>query len=157
MATYAEYFGAVFPAEADVRSTEVYGPRGTDLIGELMVGGSDTPVANVNDIDDHVTGDTFAGKTFTALDAAGDAVDLTGATITMEFRRGKRPAVATMVLGTGLSVVTAASGTFKIDEQVIAWEPSVYSFDAEVELAGGDVITTASGRWAIIDDVTVPS
>jgi hypothetical protein len=37
--TYAEYYGAVFPAESDVATGEVYGPTGAEYTGTLSGGG----------------------------------------------------------------------------------------------------------------------
>lgn len=36
--TFAEFFGGVFPAPADVRDGEEYGPSGDDLVGTLEQG-----------------------------------------------------------------------------------------------------------------------
>lgn len=105
------------------------------------------------DLADHRTGDTFVGHTFTVLDEDDVPVSLTGATISIQFRSGKR-LVGEMDLSDGLSVVSASGGTFRIDPQTVDYEPTVLDYDAQVTTSGGDVYTVASGRWCILQDVT---
>lgn len=105
------------------------------------------------DLDDHQTGDTFPGKVFTVLDDNDDPVDISGATIEMQFRSGKR-LVGTLDTNSGVSFVSATDGTFRIDEQVISYAPGVLVYDAQVTTADGKVYTVASGRWVILQEVT---
>lgn len=109
-------------------------------------------VVQDGDLPDTVTGDTFAAYTFTARDSEDEIVNLTGATITLVLTAGKR-VVDTLTVGDGLSVVSASGGTFRIDEMVVAYEPTVLSYEAQVETSGGDVLTVAQGRWPILQDV----
>ena len=45
MVSYAEYYGAVFPAEGDVATGEVYGPTGAEYTGTLSGGETAEEVA----------------------------------------------------------------------------------------------------------------
>jgi hypothetical protein len=59
-----------------------------------------------------------------------------------------------LAIGSGLSMVNAAAGIFKIDKQVIDIPAGVYAYDIEITVAGGDVKTYVRGEWEILQDVT---
>jgi hypothetical protein len=65
-----------------------------------------------------LSGSYWAGWAFT-MQESGVAIDLSGVDITCEFRKGSEGGTLTQTytIGTGLTLLSAANGQFKIDEQ----------------------------------------
>jgi len=87
----------------------------------------------------------------------GVALDLTGAVITLQVRltRDTAPVISlTSVASAGITIVTPASGIFKINKQIFTAPPGVYQYDIQFELASGDIKTYVSGAWSVIGDIT---
>lgn len=99
----------------------------------------------------HVTGDTFAGYQFNALDEAGLPYDLTGATISVAFRYGSNTGTIqqTFTIGSGLSWVDQALGKFKINQQSIAWAAGKYFYEVEITFADTTQQSPIKGTWTI--------
>ena len=93
-------------------------------------------------IPSHYRGDTFDAITFT-LKEDGVAVDLTGATIKMNFRRDSPTGniQQSMTIGSGLTVVNAVGGVFRLDSFINDWDVGRYFYDTELTFPnGGDGI-----------------
>ena len=114
---------------------------------------SDVTIIN---LPNHITGDTFAGYRFNAFDESSVAYDLTGATLSIKFRRGSTSGtiVSTMAIGTGLTWITQSEGTFKIDRQVITFTPDKYYYEIQITLSDTTVISPVKGTWTIKEQIT---
>lgn len=115
---------------------------------------SDTSLLpEILNIPDHKQGDTFAGSRFTVTEN-NVARDLTGASITMTFLPLNRRSSAqqTLTLGSGLTLVTPASGIFDMDEQDIFWDAGEYYYECQIIYADGLVKTPFEGTWKIVID-----
>ena len=114
---------------------------------------SDETIIN---LPNHKTGDTFAGYRFNATDESGVAYDLTGATLSIKFRRGSYEGTITdtFSIGDGLTWITQSSGTFKIDRQVINFTPDKYFYEIQITLADTTVISPVKGTWTIKQQIT---
>lgn len=107
----------------------------------------------VIDIPCHRQGDTFAGLRFTVLQNSV-AKDLTGASITMTFllQNRRTSAQQTLTLGSGLTLVTPASGIFDMDQQDIFWDAGEYYYECQIIYADGLIKTPFEGTWKITID-----
>ena len=106
------------------------------------------------DMPDHYKGDTFDSITFTITEDA-IPVDLTGASIKIDFRYGKDtgPLELSMAIGSGLTVTDAAAGVFKIDSYINDWKAGFYVFDAEITFSAEVIRTYFKGKITVIQDV----
>lgn len=105
----------------------------------------------------HTKGDTFNQVAFEVTKNA-TALDLTGATIKMQLRKqysDVSPALAlTSVASAGITITNAASGQFKINEQIIDIEVYNYVYDIQFTLASGEVKTYVKGGFNVTPEVT---
>ncbi|MCW0217320.1 MAG: hypothetical protein OJI67_03260 [Prosthecobacter sp.] len=110
----------------------------------------------------HKSGDLWPGLSPITIRQDGDPLDLTGATILMQFKRyvtDATPALALTNVGASPGIVIDAeptSGSFRVLERVIAvteLPPGRYFWDIQITLAGKPV-TYASGTWQITHDVS---
>jgi hypothetical protein len=106
-------------------------------------------------IPDHYKGDTFESLTFT-IKEDGVAVDLTGATIKIDFRKKTNTGTnqASLTIGSGITVDNAIGGVFTLDSFKNDWEPDVYFYDTEVTLASGIIRTYFKGTLRVNQDIT---
>jgi len=106
----------------------------------------------------HIKGDTFNEVPF-ELKINGSAVNLTGATIKMQLKKcatDVTPALSlTSASSAGITITNAASGLFKINEQIINIEAYNYVYDMQFTLSSGEVKTYINGSFLIIQDITV--
>lgn len=106
----------------------------------------------------HIKGDTFNAVPF-ELKINTVAVDLTGAVIKMQLKKcatDTTPALSlTSVSSAGITITNAASGLFKINEQIINIEPYNYIYDMQFTFASGEVKTYINGQFTITQDITV--
>lgn len=103
-----------------------------------------------------ITGDTANEIQFTVT-VDGVALDLTGAVITLQVRQNRdaAPVISlTSVASAGITIVTPASGIFKINKQIFSAAPGNYLYDIQFVLASGDIKTYVSGTWSMIGDIT---
>lgn len=105
-----------------------------------------------------VQGDTVA-LDFSIVDAAGDAVDLTGAGIRWQMARSVRAtAILEKAIGDGITVTSATGGAFTValdPEDTIGLTGSFY-FEVEIIDASGNVSTPRSGTISIIPGLIKP-
>jgi len=93
---------------------------------------------------------------FKAVDANGDALGLSGATLRLDVRDRADNAALTLENGDGLSVTDAAAGEFEVEvdrDVMAAIAPGLYRFDLLVEI-DGLALTVARGTLNIRDGVT---
>lgn len=81
-------------------------------------------------------------------------VDLTGSTITMQLRNGGKVAKEFSSTLGNISIVSAASGQFKILPVTLDIPAGIYDYDIEVFLATGYKNTYVKGTLNVIQDVT---
>jgi hypothetical protein len=103
----------------------------------------------------HVKGDTYPEQTF-VFKLNGVAIDLTGATIKMMLKWTKDDSIAalTLITGSGITITDAATGTWKIDTQVIDIGAGKYVYDVQATLADGTIGTYVAGSWEMVQDIT---
>lgn len=116
----------------------------------------EAPIAQFNHID------RFKDKTsrsikYTLTYEDGIRVDLTGATITCEFRRhdkdGQRQELITN--GNGITVTNATNGEFEIDQvDVLDWPIGTYYYDIVVEFVDGSKIVYVAGTRKVLPTIT---
>ena len=103
-----------------------------------------------------ITNDTLNAITFNVtVDAV--ALDLTGATITMQARatRDTAPVLSlTSVASAGITITNAINGQFKINKQILIVAPGIYLYDIQFLMLSGDVHTYVSGNLTMIGDIT---
>lgn len=98
-------------------------------------------------------GDTYDGATFTLV-VNGSAVNLTGAVIKAQFKKDKVGlSVKTISDGSGITIVDAQNGVFKIDPFIPNMPAGNYYYDIQITIAGVTK-TRVSGIMTIEQDVT---
>lgn len=102
-------------------------------------------------------GDTARYHEFVVKEG-GEAVDLTGATITMQARRGRGQAALvdlTSVASAGIEITDATAGTFTIGGYSIPDIASaVLTYDVQVTFADGSKRTYIAGSYPVQGQVT---
>jgi hypothetical protein len=95
-------------------------------------------------------GDSFS-LFCTRTDADGDAVNLTGVTVTSQMRYRSE------LIDLTPTIVSAAAGTFTLTADAAATESwAVVDYDCNVQFSsGGQVVSTATFQVRILEDVTV--
>tara|TARA_R110000824_G_scaffold119531_1_gene273653 strand:- start:37 stop:375 length:339 start_codon:yes stop_codon:yes gene_type:complete len=103
---------------------------------------------------DHYKGDTFDEITFTIKEDTV-AVDLTGAVIKMDFRKNTNTGTLkqSFIIGSGLTVVNAVGGVFKLDSFINDWDTDTYFYDAEITFADGIIRTYFKGSLSVNQDI----
>lgn len=105
----------------------------------------------------HRRGDTWDGINSITISVNGTPVNLTGATIKMEFRQSVDYPVALTLSTTDNTIqfVNAANGVIRIPSQMIEIPFSTYLYDLQVTFPNGTVKTYMSGTWEIVSDITL--
>ena len=89
------------------------------------------------------------------IDDVTTPYDLTGATITIDFKVVKSGVSAqTLTIGSGITVTDAENGIFTIDAGNITLEPNCYYYDLKVVNTDGDNLYWLQGKRNIIQNVT---
>lgn len=104
-------------------------------------------------IQDTVKGDTLDEVAFTVLED-GSPINLTGYAIKIMFK--KYPLLVsslTLSIGSGLSIIDAAQGQFKINEQIITLDVGQYFYDIQFT-NGSEVRTYIKGEFNVLQEVT---
>ena len=110
----------------------------------------------IYNIPDHYRGDTFDSITFTIKEDTV-AVDLTGASIKMDFRNRSNTGKlqATVSVGSGITIDNAVGGVFTLDSFVNDWNADVYFYDLKVTFSDGLVNTYFKGSLTVNQDTTL--
>lgn len=105
-----------------------------------------------------VQGDTVA-LDFSIVDAAGDAVDLTGATVRWQMSRSvQATAILSKSVGSGITVTNAAGGLFTVDlapADTVDLAGTFY-YEAEIIDASDNVSTVRTGQIKILPGLIGP-
>ena len=113
-------------------------------------------IQNYN-IPDHYKGDTFDGLKFTLINNDDQLpIDLTNVIIDVKFRKARQTGVVTksVSVGSGITVIDAVNGVFKIDAFILDWVIGKYYYDVQFTYTNGVVKTYIKGFIKIIQDVT---
>lgn len=98
-------------------------------------------------------GNTFNGVRFT-ISLNGSVLDLTGATISVQFRKSyTSPAVLTLTVGNGITITNPTGGQFNIDSQIFWMLPDAYQYEIRITLSTGVVKSWIGGTATIIEDL----
>jgi hypothetical protein len=102
----------------------------------------------------HRRGDTWDGINNISITQNGVPVNLTNASVKMEFRQGIDTPVA-MTFSTANSGITITSvSSVRVMPRLIEVPFSTYKYDLQVTFSTGVVKTYISGEWPIIADIT---
>ena len=96
------------------------------------------------------------GDSFKAVNFTFTGVDLTAASIQIQFRYNNRQGavVKDISSGSGITITSPASGQFSIDAfSPITWQVGSYYYDVEITI-GGVISTYCWGTVLIIQDIT---
>ena len=104
-------------------------------------------------IPNHYKSDTFDAITFTIKEDA-IAVDLTGATIKIDFRKGKNTGTLqqSFTIGSGITLTDAINGVFRLDSFINNYDADVYYYDCEITFPSGVVRTYFKGTLTVNQD-----
>ena len=115
------------------------------------------PTLATYNIPNHLKGDTFNGIAFTlTTEVPAAPIDLTGAAIKVQFRKGNKTGFMQkeLSIGSGITVTDAPNGTFQLNPFKADWQPSIYYYDVEITFPSGRVKTYIEGTFKIVQDVT---
>jgi hypothetical protein len=108
------------------------------------------------DIPSHRRGDTWDGINSITINVNGVPINLTNATVKMEFRQDLDAPVALTLTTTNSSIMVtnAVGGIISIPSKKIEVPFAKYFYDLQVTYSTGIVKTYMSGTWEIIADIT---
>lgn len=110
------------------------------------------------DLPDAVRGTEWVGSpVLTVVDSSGNAVDLTGASMTMNlkhFLRSRKPLMVFTTTGNEIKITDAAAGKFKVKGQELKVgsrdiPPQIYFYDIEATLADDKTHAVISGMLTV--------
>lgn len=107
-------------------------------------------------IPSHRRGDTWDGINSITINVNGAPINLTNATVKMEFRQDlDAPVALTLSTTDGSIVITnAPGGVISIPAKKIEVPFAKYLYDLQVTYPTGVVKTYMSGTWEIVADIT---
>lgn len=113
-------------------------------------------IPKIYNIPNQLKGDRFDGLIFTLQDALAAPIDLTGATVKIEFRRGSKTGnlQKRLSIGSGVTMATPTLGKIQLDPFIVDFQPSIYYYDVQLTFSATDVRTYIEGSMQVIQDVT---
>jgi hypothetical protein len=104
----------------------------------------------------HRRGDTWDGINSIAINVNGAPINLSGASIKMEFRENiDYPVVLTLsTQNSGIQILNAATGTIRLPSHNVEIPCGHYMYDLQVTYSTGVVKTYITGSWEIVADIT---
>ena len=104
---------------------------------------------------DRVKDRTSKSVEFTINDNLGAPIDLTGATIEIDFRfRCKTGAIVKETsIGSGITVVDAINGRFDLDKFLLDWEVDTYWYGVVITFSNGDVDENLQGTVKVLQNI----
>lgn len=104
----------------------------------------------------HRRGDTWDGINSITISVNGSPINLTNATVKMEFRQDLDAPVALTLSTTdnSIQIINAASGIIRIPSKKIEVPFAKYYYDLQVTYPNGVVKTYMDGSWEIKPDIT---
>jgi hypothetical protein len=110
----------------------------------------------IYDIPNHLRGDTWVGINSISLSKDGIPLNLTNASVLMQFRKNVDSSVA-LELSTnngGIVILNALNGVIRIPSALIDMQYGTYQYDLQVTFADGFVKTYLKGSWSIVADIS---
>tara|TARA_R110000796_G_scaffold70457_2_gene160290 strand:- start:4380 stop:4736 length:357 start_codon:yes stop_codon:yes gene_type:complete len=110
-----------------------------------------------DNLKDRIKGDTSNSINFTIKNNLGAAIDLTGASIKVQFRyRSKLGSIVRdMAIGTGITVATPTNGILTIDAfGPVTFAVDTYFYDVEITFSDGRIKTYVQGTFKVLQDTT---
>lgn len=106
----------------------------------------------------HKSGDYWLGLSSISIKVDGTPLNLTGATILLQFKKFVTDSAAALALtnigdSPGIIVTDAEGGVFEVPARVITLKPSRYYWDIQVSV-NNQPVTYATGSWQITQDVS---
>lgn len=95
---------------------------------------------------------------YTLKDEAGDAINITGATITMTVKEKLRDPDASAIFSRAGTIITATSGRFDVKLLVADTDtrnPGKYYYDVTVSISSTEIYTVAHGIFEILTAVNL--
>jgi len=114
-------------------------------------------IAITFNLKDRVKNDTFRSVNFIYKNGVGTPIDLTGASIHIQFRfRCKTGTIVKDVTdGNGITITDPLNGMFTLDEFTpVDWEVDTYYYDVEVTFLDGTIKTYVNGTVKVLQDTT---
>lgn len=108
-------------------------------------------------IKDHYKGDTFDGVEFTILDGMDNSpINITNSAIKIQFRKSSNTGnlVKEINIGSGITVVNAVGGVFRINSFLLNWDSGIHYYDVQITFPNNVVKTYIKGEILIIQDTT---
>jgi len=111
-------------------------------------------IAGTYNIQDTIKGDTLDEIRFTLKDESDDYINLTGYSIKAMFKPfPSLVSVKTIQIGTGITIINAAEGRFKIDSFNVDFAVGVYMYDIQFT-SSGVVKTYIKGEFNVLPEIT---
>lgn len=112
-------------------------------------------MAQKYNLPDGYKGDTYEVVQFT-LTIEGVALDLTGATINIEFREETKTGTVGKSISTasGITITDATGGVFVIDAFTMDLNANTYYYDIQITDALSIITTYIQGKLEVTQDVT---
>ncbi len=110
----------------------------------------------IYDIPNHLRGDTWEGIEEIVISKNGLPLNLTDASVLMQFRKDVDSPVA-LELSTdngGVLITDGPGGKIKVPGTRILMQYGTYNYDLQVTLADGFVKTYLKGTWKIVADIS---
>jgi hypothetical protein len=110
----------------------------------------------VYNIPNQYAGDTFDGFQVTVTQTSNDVttpINLDGITLACKFKKDGAT-VLDLTEGSGITIVDAADGIFKLDAFSVPTETGNYNYDIQFTYSGGSVKTYMRGTMRVIQQVT---
>ena len=104
----------------------------------------------------HRRGDTWVGIPTFPITLNNSPVNLTGASIKIDFRKGVDTPVA-LTLSTANSsilITQPTQGIISIPSRIVTIPFGIYLYDIQVTFSSGVITTYVEGSWEIIADIT---
>lgn len=110
----------------------------------------------VYNIPTQYAGDTFDGFQITVTQTSSDVtipINLDGITLACKFKKSGTT-VLDLTEGSGITIIDAEDGVFKIDAFSIPTETGSYNYDIQFTYSDGSVKTYIRGFMKVIEQIT---
>lgn len=107
-------------------------------------------------IPNQYAGDTFDGFQVTVTQTSNDVttpINLTNITIACKFKKDSST-VLDLTEGSGITIVDAEDGIFKIDAFSVPTDAGTYNYDIQFTYSSGSVKTYMRGTMKVIQQIT---
>ena len=104
---------------------------------------------------DRVKNRTSKSVEFTMQDNLGAPIDITGATIEIDFRYNSKVGeiVKETAIGTGITLTDAVNGRFDLDSFLLDWEVGCYWYGVVITFPSGDIDENLQGKVTVLQNI----